>query len=92
MLEEAEKEANNILEGARDRVEARAADQEAMRAARQEGAVLLDDARGAEHEIRLGAEDYAEEMLGSLESDLGKMLNSVQSGRDRLQGKTGQGS
>jgi cell division septum initiation protein DivIVA len=92
MLEEAEKEANNILEGARDRVEARAADQETVRAANQEAAALLDDARQAEHEIRLGAEDYAEEMLGSLESNLGKMLNSVQSGRDRLQGKTGQDS
>ena len=88
ILEEAEKEANNILEGARDRVEARAADQETVRAANQEAAALLDDARGQEREVRLGAEDYADEMLANLESNLGKLLNSVQRGRDRLQGRT----
>ena len=88
MLEEAEREANSILEAARDRVEAMAADRQVVRDAGQQASVMLDDARGQESEVRLGAEDYADEMLANLESNLGRLLNSVQRGRDRLQGRT----
>ena len=48
---------------------------------------ILDDARSREREIRLGAEDYADEMLANLEVNLGKLLTAVQRGRDRLQGR-----
>jgi hypothetical protein len=51
----------------------------------------MDDARAREREIRLGAEDYADEMLANLEVNLGKLLTAVQRGRDRLQGKVGGG-
>jgi cell division septum initiation protein DivIVA len=90
MLEEAEKEANRILEEARDRAEAMAADQEIVRRAAEQAAGILDDARAQEREIRLGAEDYADEMLANLEVNLGKLLTAVQRGRDRLQGKVNQ--
>ena len=33
--------------------------------------------------------DYADEVLGTLEVNLGKLLTAVQRGRDRLQGKVG---
>jgi F0F1-type ATP synthase membrane subunit b/b' len=87
MLEEAEKEANRILEEARERAEALAADQEVVKLAEQQAAEIMDDARNREREIRLGAEDYADEMLANLEANLGKLLTAVQRGRDRLQGK-----
>jgi vacuolar-type H+-ATPase subunit H len=74
MLEEAEKEANRILEEARDRADAMASEQEVVRRAAEQAATILDDARQQEREIRLGAEDYAD----------------VQRGRDRLQGKVNQ--
>jgi cell division septum initiation protein DivIVA len=90
MLVEAEKEANRILEEARDRAEAMAADQEIVRRAAEQAAGILDDARAQEREIRLGAEDYADEMLANLEVNLGKLLTAVQRGRDRLQGKVNQ--
>jgi cell division septum initiation protein DivIVA len=90
MLEEAEKEANRILEEARDRADAMAADQEIVRRAAEQAAGILDDARQQEREIRLGAEDYADEMLANLEVNLGKLLTAVQRGRDRLQGKVNQ--
>jgi cell division septum initiation protein DivIVA len=90
MLEEAEKEANRILEEARDRAEGMAADQEIVRRAAEQAAGILDDARAQEREIRLGAEDYADEMLANLEVNLGKLLTAVQRGRDRLQGKVNQ--
>jgi cell division septum initiation protein DivIVA len=90
MLEEAEKEANRILEDARDRAQSIASEQEVVRLAEQQAAELIDSARQAEREIRLGAEDYADEMLANLEVNLGKLLTAVQRGRDRLQGKVSQ--
>jgi cell division septum initiation protein DivIVA len=90
MLEEAEKEANRILEEARDRADAMAAEQEVVRRANEQAASMIDDARAQEREIRLGAEDYADEMLANLEVNLGKLLTAVQRGRDRLQGKVNQ--
>lgn len=91
MLEEAEKEANRILEEARDRAQGIASEQEIVRLAEQQAAEIMDDARAREREIRLGAEDYADEMLANLEVNLGKLLTAVQRGRDRLQGKVGGG-
>ena len=89
MLEEAEKEANRILEEARDRANDIASEQEVVRLAESQAADILDKARNQEREIRLGAEDYADEMLANLEVNLGKLLTAVQRGRDRLQGKVG---
>jgi cell division septum initiation protein DivIVA len=90
MLEEAEKEANRILEEAKARADAMAAEQEIVRLAEQQAADIMDRARQQEREIRLGAEDYADEMLANLEVNLGKLLTAVQRGRDRLQGKVNQ--
>lgn len=90
MLEEAEKEANRILEEARERAQSLASEQEVVRLAESQAADIMDKARQQEREIRLGAEDYADEMLANLEVNLGKLLTAVQRGRDRLQGKVSQ--
>ncbi len=90
MVEEAEKEANRILEEARDRAQSLASEQEIVKLAESQAAEILDNARAREREIRLGAEDYADEMLANLEVNLGKLLTAVQRGRDRLQGKVSQ--
>jgi cell division septum initiation protein DivIVA len=90
MLEEAEKEANRVLEDARDRADAMASEQEVVKRANEQAASILDTARQQERDIRLGAEDYADEMLANLEVNLGKLLTAVQRGRDRLQGKVNQ--
>ncbi len=88
MVEEAEKEANRILEEARDRAQALAAEQEIVKLAESQAAEILDNARAREREIRLGAEDYADEILKTLETNLEKFISAVQRGRERLQ--TGQ--
>jgi len=44
-------------------------------------------ARETERSIRLGAEDYADEILSTLEVNLQKFLSAVQRGRDRLAGR-----
>ena len=87
MLEEAEKEANKIVEEARAKADSIAHETEIVKLAENKADELVEDARNKEREIRLGAEDYADEMLANLEVNLGKLLTAVQRGRDRLQGK-----
>jgi len=87
MVEEAEKESNRLIEEAREKANALAAETEVVKRAEKQAADILDAARAREREIRLGAEDYADEMLANLEVNLGKLLTAVQRGRDRLQGK-----
>lgn len=87
MLEEAEKEAARITEEAMAKAEGLASETEVVRLAEDLAAKTLEEARNKEREIRLGAEDYADEMLANLEVNLGKLLTAVQRGRDRLQGK-----
>jgi len=88
MLDEAEKEANKLVEEANHRAETIAAETEIVKKAEEQADDLMDKAAVHEREIRLGAEDYADEMLANLEVNLGKLLSAVQRGRDRLQGKS----
>jgi vacuolar-type H+-ATPase subunit H len=87
MIEEADKEATRIIEEARARAEMIVAEREVVKLAERKANDLIESAQAREREIRLGAEDYADEMLANLEVNLGKLLTAVQRGRDRLQGK-----
>ena len=60
-----------------------------MRLAERNAQQILEEAREREREIRLGAEDYADEVLGNLELNLDKFLAAVRRGRERLQGRSG---
>lgn len=87
MAEDAERAANRVLEEAQERARALIAETEVVRAAEARAAEILEDARANEREIRMGAEDYADEIMANLEVNLGKLLTAVQRGRDRLQGR-----
>ena len=88
MLAEAKREAERIVGEARERAAQEASQQEVVKRAEREAAEILEEARQREREVRLGAEDYADEVLGTLEVNLGKFLQAVQRGRERLQGRT----
>jgi vacuolar-type H+-ATPase subunit H len=87
MIEEADKEATRIIEEARARAEMIVSEREVVKLAERKANDLIESAQAREREIRLGAEDYADEMLSNLEVNLGKLLTAVQRGRDRLQGR-----
>lgn len=87
MLAEARREADRMLAEARERVQHEVSQQEVVRQAEREAQEMLEAARQREREVRLGAEDYADEVLGTLEVNLGKFMKAVQRGRERLQGK-----
>src|SRR5436305_1580622 len=87
MLAEAKREAERIVKEARERQTRLVSEQEITKAAERAAEDIIEDARAREREIRLGAEDYADEILNTLEVNLTKFVAAVQRGRERLQGK-----
>jgi vacuolar-type H+-ATPase subunit H len=61
-------------------------DEEVYKQAERGAEEIIEDARETERQIRLGAEDYADEILSTLEVNLEKFLAAVQRGRSRLAG------
>jgi vacuolar-type H+-ATPase subunit H len=88
MLVEAKQEAERVVAEAQEKAEQLASGQEVSRLAEKNAQQIVDDARDREREIRLGAEDYADEVLGNLEVNLEKFLAAVRRGRERLQGRS----
>ena len=84
MLAEAKREAERLVAAARERAAELASQQEVVRQAEEQARSLLGEARRREREVRLGAEDYADEILATLEVNLGKFLTAVQRGREQL--------
>jgi len=87
MLGEAKREAERIVMEAREIAQREASQQEVVRLAERQAQQILDAAKQREREIRLGAEDYADEILNTLEVNLSKFIAAVQRGRERLQGR-----
>ena len=87
MLAEAKREAERVVKEARERQTRLVSEQEVTKQAERAAEDIIEDARGLEREIRLGAEDYADEILNTLEVNLTKFIAAVQRGRERLQGK-----
>ena len=84
MLAESTREAERIATQARERQERLVSDDEVSKQAERAAEVIIEDARGRERELLLGAEDYADEILNTLEANLSKFSAAVQRGRDRL--------
>src|SRR6478735_2424014 len=84
MLAEAKREAERVVKEARDQQARLISDEEVYKQAERAAEEILEDARETERQIRLGAEDYADEILSTLEVNLEKFLAAVRRGRDRL--------
>ncbi|MCL1891002.1 MAG: ATPase [Coriobacteriia bacterium] len=87
LLEDAEIEANRILEDARSQALIVASEQEIVRIAQQQAENVLADARDMERETRAGADDYADWVFSQVESMLGQASENVTRCRDRLNNK-----
>jgi len=87
MLAEAKQEAERMLTEAQERADRLASETEVVRLAERNAQQTMEDARERERETRLGAEDYADEVLGNLEINLDKFIGAVRRGRERLQGR-----
>src|SRR5919205_394660 len=87
MLAEAKREAERILKEARDEQMRLISEEEVVKQAERQAEEIVEEARAREREIRLGAEDYADDILNTLEVNLQKFTAAVQRGRDRLAGR-----
>jgi cell division septum initiation protein DivIVA len=87
MLAEAKREAERIIRESKDQQQRMISDEEITKEAERAADQIVEDARAQERQIRLGAEDYADEILNTLEVNLEKFLAAVRRGRDRLAGR-----
>ena len=87
MLAEAKREAERVVREAREEQVRHIGEEEIVKQAERQAEEIIEDARAREREIRLGAEDYADDILNTLEVNLTKFIAAVQRGRDRLQGR-----
>jgi cell division septum initiation protein DivIVA len=87
ILEDAEVEANRILEDARNQALIIASEQEIVRIAQQQAENVLADAREMEREMRAGAEDYADTVFSHIESTINQINENVRRCRERLNNK-----
>ncbi len=87
MLAEAKSESERLVAEANEKAARLASEEDVVRLAEKQAKEIIDEAREREREIRLGAEDYADEVLGNLEVSLEKFIAAVRRGRERLQGR-----
>ena len=88
LLDDAEAEANRMIEDARSQAMTIASEQEIVRISQQQADQLIADARELERQTRAGAEDYADEVFNHVQQSLETLLNNVVRCRDRLNATT----
>ena len=88
LLDDAEAEANRLIEDARSQAITIASEQEIVRIAAQQRDQLEAEAREVARETRAGAEDYADEVFSHVEQSLDTLLGNVRRCRDRLNATT----
>lgn len=84
MIEAAELDANRILEDAERQAEEMASESEVTRIAEAKAQDIIDEAMAREREMRVGAEDYADQIFANLETNLDNLLKNVTRCRERL--------
>ena len=88
LLDDADAEANRMVEDARSQAMTIASEQEIVRISQQQADQILADARELERQTRAGAEDYADEVFNHVEQSLDTLLSNVRRCRDRLTATT----
>ncbi|MEW6572705.1 MAG: ATPase [Bacillota bacterium] len=86
VMDEAHKEAERILEDARQEAEKKAEESEVVRQAKEMAESILGKAEQVAREIKLGAREYADDVLAKLEDRLDKITREIQQGRAELRG------
>ena len=84
LLSEAKREADRIAEEAREHQAELVSRHELIRQAERAAEEVIERARAREREIELGADNYADETLDTLELNLAKRMAAIQRGRERL--------
>ena len=86
LMDEARKESERIREESLEERVRLVEDTEIIKTARAEAERIVEEAQAQSREIRLEAEDYADERLANLEVTCYKLLEVIKRARERLQG------
>ncbi len=84
VISESRQEAARLLEAAQKEVEKRADESEVVRRAKEMADEIIKKAERASREMRLGARDYADNVLSNLESRMEKIVKEIEGGRVEL--------
>jgi F0F1-type ATP synthase membrane subunit b/b' len=84
MLAEAKRECDRMLGEAREQAVREASQTEIVKLAERQAQEIIEDARREAREVRLETEDWADNMLSTLEVNFEKFLTAVRRGRERL--------
>ena len=87
VLEQAEREAEQILADAKTEAARKVSDTEVVRQSQRNAERILEEAREQSRVLRLEAEDYVDSKLANFEIVLAKTMRSVEKGRERLRGR-----
>lgn len=87
VMDQATREAEQVLEDARKQAERLVSESEVVAQAQRQAEDILAEAREQAKVLRLEAEDYVDAKLANFEIALQKILHSVEKGRERLRGR-----
>ena len=88
VVDDGRREAEQILERARDEREAIISDTEVYRVAKHQADRLLEQAGTEADELRKETDEYVDSKLANFEITLEKTIDAVRRGRERLAGRT----
>lgn len=84
LLEEAKAEAKRIVGEAKEELSRMAGEDELVKQARHQAVEIMDQAKELSREIKIGAYQYADELLTAGEQNLEKILNQIRAAREEL--------
>ena len=84
MLAEAKRECDRMLGEAREQAVREASQTEIVKLAERQAQDIIDDSRRQARETKLEMEDWADNILSTLEVNLEKFLTAIRRGRERL--------
>jgi cell division septum initiation protein DivIVA len=87
VLEQAEREAEQLLADAKNEAARLISETEVVRQSQRQAERILDEAREQSRVLRLEAEDYVDAKLANFEIVLAKTMRSVEKGREQLRGR-----
>jgi cell division septum initiation protein DivIVA len=89
ILQDAQAEANRIIEDARQQTLIIASEQEIVRISQIRAEDILADARDMEREMRAGAEEYADRVFSHVENTINQISENIRRCRERLNNRNG---
>jgi len=84
ILEDAKRQAEQILAQAKDELTRMTGENELVKQARQQASQMLEQAKALSREIKVGAYEYADDLLNTSEQTVEKLLAKIKDARTEL--------